>query len=107
MSANGRFNQLHCISDSTVAGVGQWITPDNNNITKDNSDQFNVTVGDSNDPGFTSIELRNGVSLEVDSEGVYTCIIPDDNGVMQYLFIGLYRRLFNCKQRYCTAVHYL
>ena len=98
MSASGRFNQLQCISGSTMAGVGQWIAPDGNNITEENTDQFNVTVGGLDDPGFTSIELENGASLAIDDEGIYTCVIPDENGDKQYLFIGLYERYFNSKQ---------
>ena len=97
MSASGRFNKLQCISSSTMAGVGQWIAPDRNNITEDNTDLFNITVGGLDDPGFTSIELKDGASLAVEDEGVYTCIIPNENGDMQYLFVGLYRRQFNSK----------
>lgn len=97
MSASGRFNKLQCISGSRMAGVGQWIAPDGNNITEDSTDHFNITVGDLGDPGFTSIVLEDGASLEIEDEGVYMCIIPDENGDMQYLFVGLYRRHINSK----------
>ena len=81
-----------------MAGVGQWIAPDGSNITDDDTDLFNITVGGLDDPGFTSIEIKDGASLTIDDEGVYTCIIPDENGDMQYLFVGLYRRGFNSKE---------
>lgn len=98
MSVSGRFNQLQCISGSTTAGVGQWIAPDGSNITEDGSDVFNITVGASDDPGFTSIKIKDGASLTPDDEGVYTCMIPDENGDMWYLFVGLYGRGFNSKK---------
>lgn len=98
MSVSGRFNQLQCISGSTMAGVGQWIAPDGSNITEDGNDVFNITVGASDNPGFTSIKIRDGASLTPDYEGVYTCLIPDENGDMQYLFVGLYGRGFNSKE---------
>ena len=98
MSATGRFNKLQCISGSKIAGVGQWIAPNGNNITEDNTDLFNITVGDLDDPGFTSIELEDGASLAVEDEGVYTCIIPDENGDIHYLSVGLYGRGFNSKE---------
>ena len=100
MSASGRFNQLQCISGSTMVGVGQWIAPHGTNITNDDVDQFDVTVGGLDDPGFTSIELKSGASLGVDDEGIYTCIIPDHNDDLQHLFIGLYGRAFNSEQHY-------
>ena len=31
-------------------------------------------------------------------EGIYTCVIPDENGDLQYLYAGLYLRGFNCNQ---------
>ena len=83
-----------------MAGVGQWIAPHGNNITEsdDNMDKFDVTVGGLDDPGFTSIEPKHGASLAAEDEGVYTCIIPDHNGDLQHLFVGLYRRAFNSEQ---------
>jgi hypothetical protein len=81
-----------------MAEVGQWIAPDGSNITDDTSDLFNVTIGGLDDPGFTSIKIKDGASLTLDDEGVYTCTIPDENGDMQYLFVGLYGRGFNSKE---------
>ena len=96
-TATGRFNQLQCISGSTVASVGQWISPSGAVISEGQSGSFIVVTGDGNDPGFTSLELRTGVALSATDEGVYTCAIPDENGNMWYLFVGLYRQRFNSK----------
>lgn len=98
MSASGRFNQLQCISGSRMAGVGQWIAPDGNNISDDTNDLLNITIGGVDDPGLISMEIKDGATFTLDDEGVYTCIIPDENGDMQYLFVGLYGRGFNSKE---------
>ena len=96
-SITGRFNQLQCISGSSVAGVGQWIAPHGGDINGGPSDPFTIITGDANDPGFTSIELEDGASLAPRDQGVYTCVIPDENGNVQYLYVGIYLRGFNSK----------
>lgn len=97
-SITGRFNQLQCISGSTAANVGMWIAPNGEDIDGGPSDSFSVVTSDGTDPGFTSIELQMGEALSAGDEGVYTCVIPDENGNMQYLYVGLYQRRFNSKQ---------
>ena len=94
-TATGRFNQLQCISGSTVASVGQWVSPSGVVVNGGQNSTFIVTTGDASDPGFTSLEPRTGVSLQERDEGVYTCAIPDENGNLWYLFIGIYRQGFN------------
>ena len=96
-SITGRFNQLQCISSSTRAGVGQWIAPNGEDIDRGPSDSFTIITGDIDDPGFTSIELQSGVSLASRDEGIYTCVIPDENGNVHYLYVGIYLRGFNSK----------
>ena len=91
-SITGRFSQLQCISGSTVGNVGHWKAPNGEDIDEES---FIVSVGDTTDPGITSIELQTGVSLSTRDEGIYTCIIPDENGDVQYLYAGLYQRGFN------------
>ncbi|CAI8015431.1 hypothetical protein GBAR_LOCUS9556, partial [Geodia barretti] len=39
---------------------------------------------------YTSLSLRYGVQFSREAEGVYSCIIPDENGVEQILHFGLY-----------------
>ena len=72
-----------------AAAVGKFVTPDGNDITNDSSI---VTVGDTSDPGFISLQLS---WFTRSNPGVYTCIIPDENGVLQYLHVGIYYGRFN------------
>lgn len=96
-SITGRFNQLQCISGSSAANVGQWIAPNGGGIAGGPSDSFTIITGDADDPGFTSVELKDGVSLASRDQGVYSCVIPDENGNVHYLYVGLYLRGFNSK----------
>ena len=96
-STTGRLNQLQCISGSTAANVGRWIAPNGEDIAG-LTDTFNVVTGDNTDPGLTFIELQPGQSLESEDQGIYTCIIPDESGDTQYLYVGIYQQGFNSKQ---------
>lgn len=71
--------------------MGRFIAPNGNDITNDSSI---VTLGNITDPGFLSLELRNTTYLSV-NQGVYSCVIPDENGVQQYLHTGVYIGRFN------------
>ena len=46
--------------------------------------------GGGNIPSFIGLQLRAGWSFSESDEGIYTCLIPDENGVQQVLQIGLY-----------------
>lgn len=85
----GRIEQLQCISASRSANVGQWISPNGNDIT---NNSLITSVGNITDPGFISLELQ---SITINNQGVYTCVIPDENGVQQYLYIGIYYGRFS------------
>ncbi len=86
-------NQLQCISASKSANVGQFVAPNGNDITNNSSI---VTVGNSRSPGFISLEL-NSTSFTRNNQGVYSCIIPDENGIQQFLHVGIYYGSFNSK----------
>ena len=94
-SNTGRIGELQCISGTTSANVGSWITP--NGTTHRSGNPFEVTAGDESDPGYLSIQLVPGYSLTHLDEGVYTCVIPDERGDTQYLYIGIYPSGFSCK----------
>ena len=96
-SITGRFPQLQCISGSSAASVGQWIAPNGGGIDGGPSDSFTIITGDADDPGFVSIELKDGVSLTSRDQGVYSCVNPDESGNLHYLYVGLYLRGFNSK----------
>ena len=88
-TSSNSIGQLQCLSASKSANVGQLLAPDGSDITNDSSI---VTIGSITDPGFVSLELQ---SFLPNNQGVYTCIIPDENGIQQYLHTGIYSGRFN------------
>ena len=78
--------ELKCISASGFADVGQFVSPNGNDLT---NDSVMVTAGGVTDPGFVSLQLA---SYTRSNPGVYTCVIPDENGVLQHLHVGIYGR---------------
>ena len=84
---------IHCHTASRAAleGTAQWQSPSGTDITRDLTDDFQIQVFSGLFPSFTSLELGFGLSLSVADQGVYSCTLPDENGVQQTLYIGLYR----------------
>ena len=91
-TSTGRIGKLECISALKSANVGRLIAPNGNDITNVSSI---VTIGNISDPGFISLELQNDISFAINNQGVYTCIIPDENEIVKYLHIGIYYGRFN------------
>ena len=89
--------ELQCVSGSLSPNVGSWIAPDGEDITRAESDQFEIVVGGSDDPGYLSVQVASGVPFTDMEQGVYTCRIPDETGEEQYIHIGLYLPDFDCK----------
>ena len=87
----GSTQQLQCVSALASTNVGQFIAPNGSDISNDSSV---VTSGDASDPGFVSLQLSSFIN---NNQGVYTCIIPDEYGVQQYLHVGIYYGRFNSK----------
>lgn len=52
-------------------------------------------------PAYVGLQLRANRSLSLFDEGIYTCIIPDENGVQRTLHTGIYRHGFLGK---CTVI---
>ena len=95
---------LDCVSASTSPNVGRWLDTSGVDITNSNTDPFDVVVGDSSDPGHLSI--TSGSSITSDSQGVYTCVLPDTFGEDTYLNVGIYPNGFNSKKSYLHVVIY-
>ncbi len=91
-TATGRIGQLQCISASGSTDVGQLIAPNGNDITNLSSI---VSFENITDPGVIVLDLENDASFTASNQGVFTCIIPDENGEQQYLYIGIYYGRFN------------
>ena len=92
LSRSGTIGQLQCISASMSAGVGQFIAPNGTDITNDSSI---VTIGNDTDPGYISLELQDIVAA---NQGVFKCVIPDEDGLEQHLHIGISYGPFNGTQ---------
>ena len=92
-SADGDIGTIHCHSSTTNSNVGRWISPQGQDITRNSTDPFSVRFY--NGPGYLSynvFKLQNPFTQPFNStyEGVYSCVIPDDLGIMQILHIGIY-----------------
>ena len=84
--------RFYCRSDSTVKNLGELIGPDGTAITS--NDVFEIST---NRIG-GEIEVVNFVgSNDVTSseQGVYTCRIPLQSGVIREINIGIYPNVFN------------
>ena len=78
-----------CLSGTSTPDVGHWINPNGTDITNETNEQFDVVVGDSNNPGSLEIQIQSE-SAQID-EGVYSCAIPDDTAEIQYLYVAIYQ----------------
>ena len=78
---------LSCCSSRDANLIGQWFFP-NGEVVPDNA--FGAVF-------FTQQRIsrvtlfEGGGDFTEDTEGVYTCRIPDDTGVEQILFAGIYQ----------------
>ena len=88
-SAN-QIGTLYCHSASRESGIGQWISPSENNITSTLTDSFEVARFSETQPSYTTLQLTQGSSLSTAHQGIYSCVIPDETGAEQILHIGIY-----------------
>ena len=83
---------LWCQSANSSSNIGVWYYPDGNEVSL-----FDGDFTDSSAPspvfskrfsGQIALARRDGLA---GYEGLYKCIIPDENGVNQTLVVGAYR----------------
>ena len=86
--------RFFCRSDSTVRNLGELIGPGGTAITT--NDVFEINTDRINGG---ELEVLNFVSNNVTSneQGVYTCRIPLQSGVIRDINIGIYPNAFNCE----------
>ena len=87
-----RLLRFFCRSNSTMKNVGELIGPGGTVITS--SDVFEINTGRI----AGELEVANFVTLSVltsNEQGVYTCRIPLQSGVMKEVNIGIYPTAFN------------
>lgn len=94
----GQMPQLQCISGSKSSNVGQWFTPSGQDIAHTTNGLFDVNVGGRNDPGYLDVSLHPGQIITISDQGVYTCRIPDETGIVFSVFVGIYLPALISKQ---------
>ena len=92
LNNDGTNDALWCQSANSGSDIGVWYYPDGTQVPL-----FTGAIDDSSAPsplfskrfnGQIALARREGLS---GIEGLYTCIIPDENGVNQTLVVGVYR----------------
>ena len=96
-SSTGSVGEVQCVSGSAVPYTGSWTFPSGDQSANITDVSFDVVIGGESDPGFASIQLPPGASLNESDEGVYTCHVPDESGVMQIFHVGIYLSSFSGK----------
>ncbi|CAI7996748.1 hypothetical protein GBAR_LOCUS1946, partial [Geodia barretti] len=81
---------VNCHSASSQPNIGRWIDPSGEEIPFLGNHIFQVQFYTATYHSYTSITLKEGVQFSREDEGVYSCIIPDENGEEQTLHFGLY-----------------
>ena len=88
---------LFCVSGGLSSNTAKWLAPDGTDMM-DNNGSFAIVRGEGSTQSYIALQLNTGYSLTDADEGVYTCIIPDENGIEQTLYVGLYRFGFYGRQ---------
>ena len=83
--------RFECISNSSLEDVGEITRPDG--TTLPSSGNVRAFVSPSSRPGF--VRFRALSSFTADDQGIYTCTIPDANGVDIVINVGLYPNGFD------------
>lgn len=105
---DNRISEFRCLSGSSSSGVGQLISSAGEDITFLHSDQFLVRKGQRYDPG--TVHVRRVAPLTRDEQGVYTCRIPNEEGVTLDVNVALYLKDsagMSNSYRSCTSVVFL
>ena len=84
---DGTFDDLWCQSANNGPNIGQWYYPDGTVVPFGNFDA-QIPTYSKRFPGQIALARKFGLS---GYEGLYTCIIPDENGINQTLVVGAYK----------------
>ena len=94
VNGDGTNDALWCQSANNGSNIGLWYYPNGTQVPL-----FTGAFDDSSAPspifskrftGQIALARKDGLS---GYEGLYTCIIPDENGVNQILVVGAYRNV--------------
>ena len=103
IQTNGAGNHagLACLSGSLQPAVGSWLSPSGTDLTDNTTDPFDVTQGDAGNPGSLQVLFNRG--LTQDDLGLYTCDIPDVDGQLTSVYVGIYHPDFLCECHTCYS----
>ena len=93
MASNGFLQgSFFCVSGRRQAGIGRWISPSGTDYTVPGIHPFEVAVGGQNNPGAVEISVSgsSGRFPAGQWDGVYSCVIPDETGAEQIIYLGIY-----------------
>ena len=81
-----------CLSGRREAGIGQWIAPNGDDYTLPGTHAFEVSVGGQNNPGVVEISVSGSDNRFPAGQwdGIYSCVIPDETGAEQRIYLGIY-----------------
>ena len=81
-----------CVSGRRQAGIGRWISPSGDDYTLPGIHAFDVTIGGQNNPGVVEISVSgsNGRFPAGQWNGIYSCVIHDESGAEQIIYLGIY-----------------
>lgn len=81
---------LACYSaDETTNTIGDWFSPNGRRVERETGDQQQVLFAH-NQIGRVTLQIRDNRPFPSDLEGIYSCLIPDENSVLRTLYVGLY-----------------
>lgn len=95
--ADGQLGRLTCHSANTMPSIGRWFDTSGLDVSFNPGDieLFNVDFVTRTLHSYTSLEVRSGHNFTVGNEGMYSCVIPDEEGNSVTLNVGLYSNSYN------------
>ena len=84
LNQTGQFHELVCNTGLKKPSVGYWILPNGNKLSQSNN-MFQIEKGGGiTYPAYMTLSLKSGQVITTEEYmGVYSCIMPDLNGVEQ------------------------
>lgn len=78
---------LWCQSSSNNATIGEWYYPNGDTVTTKPTSESGGSLQAYHSIGQVALLRDGGIA---GNEGLYKCVIPDEHGVNQTLWVGLY-----------------
>ena len=94
---SGMMDDIHCTSGSETENTGRWIAPNGEDLTNSTINPFDIIVGGAHDPGSIVVRQASGHIVTRSFQGIHTCIIPDEDGVETYIYVGIFQHGFDSK----------